>query len=166
MLFPWRMGHLTPLNPISGNFLSRCRTQKEPKGKRKALIHPTSAPGAAGDRGRRLLLSPGGVSGSEPSGSASATLPLVPGTAGLSPRVPLLGTVPAGRLSSFIASEAARGCGLPPGDPCRAGGRWWQGGDTPDCAIGTLPGREQGADTGGYREGERPGTGRTGREIK
>lgn len=149
-----------PLNPSSGNlFLSRCKTQKESKGKRKAFNSSDVFPGSRRRERPRPKAPPlawggkGGVSCSEPSGSAAATLPLVPGTAGLSPRVPLPGTVPAGRLSSLIASEAAGGCGLPPGDPCGAGGRWWHGGGTPDCAICSLPGREQGADTGGTERG-------------
>lgn len=153
---PRRGGTISPLStPALEIFLSRCKTQKESKGKRKALILPTSFPGATAERGRgrRLLLSPGG-------GFLLRALRLrfghaapCPRHCGIVPSCPRAGTVPAGRLSSFIASEAAGGCGLPPRDPCGAGDRWWHGGDTPDCAIGTLPGREQGADTGGTERG-------------
>lgn len=165
-------GTSSPLStPSSGNFLSRCKTQKESKGiKRKAFNSSDVFPGShrrGRPRPKAPPLSPAGVSCSEPSAPLRPRCSVSQALRDCPLASPLPGTVPVGRLSSLIASEAAGGgCGLPPGNPCGAGDRWWHRGDTPDCAIGSLPGREQGADTGGDREGERPSTGRTGREIK
>lgn len=66
---------------------------------------------------------------------------------------PCQGQTPRAASPPLLLLKQQGGCGLPPGEPCGAGDRWWHGGNTPDCAIGMPPGREQGADTRGTERG-------------